>query len=130
MKIIKKILPHLNIIMVFVLVTLLIIDICNPFMEFINNNITKGFIYFFCELTLLEAVFLFLDKGVVKRVLAYITTVLDVFLLTRLIGDLIKPTKEIVNSNITKGALWILCGVALFEAVIMLVDTLFEENKE
>ena len=130
MKTMKKIFPHLNIIMVFVLVTLLIIDICNPFMEFINNNITKGFIYFFCELTLLEAVFLFLDKGVVKRVLAYITTVLDVFLLTRLIGDLIKPTKEIVNSNITKGALWILCGVALFEAVIMLVDTLFEENKE
>ena len=130
MKIIKKILPHLNIIMVFVLVTLLIIDICNPFMEFINNNITKGFMYFFCALTLLEAVFLFLDKGVVKRVLAYITTVLDVFLLTRLIGDLIKPTKEIVNSNITKGALWILCGVALFEAVIMLVDALFEENKE
>ena len=56
MKNIKKILPHLNIIMVVVLVVLLIIDICNPFMEFINNNITKGFIWFFCVLALVNAV--------------------------------------------------------------------------
>jgi len=62
MKIIKKILPHLNIIMVIVLVTLLIIDICNPFMEFINNNITKGFIWFVCALALFEAVVMLIDE--------------------------------------------------------------------
>lgn len=62
MKIIKKILPHLNIIMVIVLVVLLIIDICNPFMEFINNNITKGFIWFTCALALFEAVVMLVEN--------------------------------------------------------------------
>ena len=56
MKTLKKILPHLNIIMVVILVVLLIIDICNPFMEFINNNMTKGFIWFFCVLAVANAV--------------------------------------------------------------------------
>ena len=54
--VLKKILPHLNIIMVVVLVVLLIVDICNPFMEFINNNITKGFIWFVLVLAILNAI--------------------------------------------------------------------------
>ena len=61
MNILKKILPHLNIIMVVVLVTLLIIDICNPFMEFVNNNITKGFIWFVVVLALTNAVVMLVD---------------------------------------------------------------------
>ena len=122
MKTMKKIFPHLNIIMVFVLVTLLIIDICNPFMEFINNNITKGFMFFFGTLIAIESVVLFLDKGILKKILAYITALFDVILSARLIGDIKFPEKEIVNSNWTKGTLWILCGIALFVAVIMLVE--------
>ena len=61
MNLLKKILPHLNIIMVVVLVVLLIIDICNPFMEFINNNITKGFIWFMCVLALANAVVMLVE---------------------------------------------------------------------
>lgn len=56
MKILKKILPHLNIIIVVVLVVLLIVDICNPFMEFVNNDITKGFVWFLCALAIVNAV--------------------------------------------------------------------------
>ncbi len=58
----KRILPHLNIIMVVVLVTLLIIDICNPFMEFINNDITKGFIWFTCALSLTNAIVFLVEE--------------------------------------------------------------------
>jgi hypothetical protein len=47
--------------MVVVLVVLLIIDICNPFMEFINNNITKGFIWFMCVLALSSAVVMLVE---------------------------------------------------------------------
>lgn len=61
MNILKKILPHLNIIMVVVLVVLLIVDICNPFMEFINNNITKGFIWFMCALAVTNAVVMLME---------------------------------------------------------------------
>ncbi len=61
MKILKKILPHLNIIMVVVLVVLLIVDICNPFMEFVNNDITKGFIWFMCALAITNAVVMLIE---------------------------------------------------------------------
>lgn len=62
MKILKKILPHLNIILVVVLVVLLIVDICNPFMEFINNNYTKGFIWVLCALSLTSAVVMLVEN--------------------------------------------------------------------
>ena len=32
------------------------IDRCNPFMEFVNNNITKGFVWFLCALAIANAV--------------------------------------------------------------------------
>lgn len=47
----NKILPHVHFVMIVIFVTLLIVDICNPFMDFINNDITKGFLWFYCALS-------------------------------------------------------------------------------
>ena len=46
-----NIIPHIHFVMIVIFVTLLIVDICNPFMDFINNDITKGILWFYCALS-------------------------------------------------------------------------------
>ena len=58
----KKILPHVHFVMIVIFVTLLIVDICNPFMDFINSNITKGFLWFYCILSLATGTVMLIDN--------------------------------------------------------------------
>lgn len=58
----KKILPHVHFVMIVVFITLLIVDICNPFMDFINNNITKGFLWFYCALSITTGTVMLIDN--------------------------------------------------------------------
>lgn len=54
------VLPHINLSMSFVMLTLLVTDYFNRAMAFINNRITKGMLFVWCFLILiqsLEAVF-------------------------------------------------------------------------
>ena len=63
MKVIKKILllfasalPHLNISLGIVMLTLLITDRFNRAMNFVNNDITKSMLIGFCVLVIIESV--------------------------------------------------------------------------
>jgi predicted neutral ceramidase superfamily lipid hydrolase len=63
MKTVKKILslaatalPHINIALGVVLLTLLVTDRYNRAMNFINNDITKGLLTVFCILVVIESV--------------------------------------------------------------------------
>lgn len=63
MKILKKIgdllfaiLPHINISMGLVFLTLLVTDQFNRAMAFINNNITKGMLFAWCFLVIIESI--------------------------------------------------------------------------
>lgn len=59
---IKKIIPHVNFIFAVIFITLLIVDICNPLMDFINNDITKGFMWALCLTIIAEGVFIIIDR--------------------------------------------------------------------
>ena len=67
LNLLKKILPHIHFVMVVVFVTLLIVDICNPFMDFINNNITKGFLWFYCVLSIATGTVFLTDSHIQRK---------------------------------------------------------------
>lgn len=49
------VLPHVNLSMSLVMLTLLVTDNFNRAMAFINNGITKGMLFFWCFLILIQA---------------------------------------------------------------------------
>ena len=59
--VLKRILPHFHFVMIVVFVTFLIVDICNPYMDFINNEITKGFLWFYCALSAVTGTIMLID---------------------------------------------------------------------
>ncbi len=56
MKRLVTLLSHLCVILSLSLITLYIVDLCNPTMEFINNSISKGFLLALCVCSLPLAV--------------------------------------------------------------------------
>ena len=67
LNLLKKVLPHIHFVLVVVFVTLLIVDICNPFMDFINNNITKGFLWFYCVLSITTGTVFLVDDRIQRK---------------------------------------------------------------
>lgn len=51
-------LPHINISMALVFLTLIVTDHFNRAMAFINNDITKGMLFVWCVLLIIQAVIL------------------------------------------------------------------------
>lgn len=49
------VLPHINLSMSVVMLTLLVTDYFNRAMAFINNNITKGMLFVWCFLIILQS---------------------------------------------------------------------------
>lgn len=49
-------LPHVNLSMSVVMLTLLVTDRFNRAMSFINNNITKGMLFVWCFLIIIQAI--------------------------------------------------------------------------
>lgn len=58
MKKLIAILPHLNIIMACTVLTFLIIDRFNSAMQFIENDITKGILFLFVIVTIINSIIL------------------------------------------------------------------------
>lgn len=126
----KRILPHIHFIMLVVFVTLLIVDICNPYMEFINNSITKGFLWFECAISVIT--FGVLEYSVVLKkrcdvvdifqtVISAIGLLLATAFVVALIYDMLYPNMEYINNNIAKGFWWGYCVQMISVGTVMLI---------
>ena len=62
MKIFKKALPHICIVISFMMLTLYVIDRVNGAMNFIDNDIFKSLLLVYCIAVILTSVFLIADN--------------------------------------------------------------------
>ena len=62
MKTVKKVLPHICIIISFMMLTLYVIDRVNGAMNFIDNDIFKSLLLVYCITVILTSVFLIADN--------------------------------------------------------------------
>ena len=62
MKTVKKVLPHICIIISFMMLTLYVIDRVNGAMNFIDNDIFKSLLLVYCITVIITSVFLIADN--------------------------------------------------------------------